>query len=212
MKNKLNSSSILTEPMQHFSDSHIMSLAVTNKSRAVEIAFDQYWELLFQHAYRKVQSEDMAKDLVQEVFIVMWENVEKLAADSAILPYLYGILRNKILIQYRKDEVRLRYAVQHSGTEEKMSPSAHQLLLSKELQHIITDEVQKMPSKMQLIYRLKKEENCTIREIAEKLELSEQTVKNQLQNASGRLKLRLSNYDPSLLILGLIISGMAMVS
>ena len=83
----------------------------------------------------------------------------------------------------------------------------HQLLLNKELQEIIKEEVAKMPEKMQQIYSLKKEDNCSIKEIALQLSLSEQTVKNQLFNASTRLKQRLINYDPSLLQIGLIISG-----
>lgn len=193
--------------MRPFSDSHIIAIAKTNKPKAVEIAFDQYWELLFRHAYRKLQSEDLAKDAVQEVFIVMWENMDLLFTNEDLLPYLYAVLRNKILVQFRKDEVRLRYAIQHSGIEEKLEPSSHQILLNKELQSIISDEVSKMPAKMKEIYVLKKEENYSIKEIAQLLKLSEQTVKNQLLNASGRLKLRLSNYDTTLITIGLIISG-----
>jgi len=193
--------------MQHSSDSHILATAQTNKAKALEIAFEHYWELLFRHAYRKLQSEDLAKDLVQEVFIVMWENLDKLMVQDQLLPYLYAVLRNKILIQYKKDGVRLRYAVAHPQQEESSEPSSHQLLLNKELQSIIDDEVNKMPSRMREIYDLRKEANLSIREIAESLGLSEQTVKNQLQNASSRLKLRLNHYDPSLLQIGLIISG-----
>jgi RNA polymerase sigma factor (sigma-70 family) len=193
--------------MQQFSDSHILATAQTNKTKALELAFDTYWELLFRHAYRKLQSEDLAKDLVQEVFIVMWENLDKIMVQDQLLPYLYAVLRNRVLIQYKKDGVRLRYAVEHPQQEVSLEPSSHQLLLNKELQAIINDEVNKMPERMREIYNLKKEANYSIREIAEKLELSEQTVKNQLQNASNRLKFRLNNYDPSLFQIGLIISG-----
>lgn len=193
--------------MSDFSDNHIISIARTNKQRAVTIAFDQYWELLFRHAYGKLQSEDLAKDAVQEVFIVMWENLDKLLLLDNLLPYLYSVLRHRILTQFRKDEVRLRYALAQASKEAQFEPSTHQLLLNKELQEIIKEEVDKMPEKMQQIYILKKEENCSIKEIAEQLSLSEQTVKNQLFNASTRLKQRLINYDPSLLQIGLIISG-----
>ncbi|HMI02880.1 MAG TPA: sigma-70 family RNA polymerase sigma factor [Pedobacter sp.] len=193
--------------MQQFSDSHILATAQTNKTKALELAFDNYWELLFRHAYRKLQSDELAKDVVQEVFIAMWENLEKLTAQNELLPYLYAVLRNRILIQYKKNSVRLRYAVDHAKKEESFEPSSHQLLLNKELQSIINDEISKMPSRMREIYSLKKEGDCSIKEISEKLSLSEQTVKNQLQNASNRLKQRLNCYDPSLFKIGLIISG-----
>lgn len=196
--------------MHQFSDSHIIAIAKTNKSKAVEIAFDQYWELLYRHAYGRLRSEDLAKDLVQEVFIVLWENLNKTFFQDSLLPYLYSVLRNRILVQFRKDEVRLRYAVILSKGEAKLEPSSHQLLINKELQSIINEEIKKMPEKMKAVYVLKKEENCSIREIAERLLISEQTVKNQLLNASGRLKKRLINYDPSLMQVGLIISGICL--
>lgn len=189
------------------SDDHIISVIRTNKQKAMEIAFDRYWELLLRHTFRKLQSEDLAKDIVQESFIVMWQNIDQLTSDQELLPYLYGVVRNKILIQFRKDEVRLRYVLQHSGNTEKLEPSSHQILLNKELQSIVSDEVDKMPAKMREIYVLKKEENYSIKEIAQRLKISEQTVKNQLLNASGRLKLRLNNYDQTLITIGLIISG-----
>ena len=193
--------------MQQFSDSYILATVESNKAKALELAFDAYWELLFRHAYKKLQSEDLAKDIVQEVFIVLWENMDKLAPQNEVLPYLYAVMRNRILIQYKKDNVRLRYAINNPAQEESAEPSSQQLLLNKELQNIIHDEISKMPSRMKEIYVLKKEENYSIREISEKLNLSEQTVKNQLQNASGRLKERLNSYDPSLFKIGLIISG-----
>lgn len=171
------------------------------------IAFDQYWELLFRHAFRKLQSEELAKDVVQEVFIALWKDLEKLMVQQDLLPYLYAVLRNRILSQYRKDIVRLRYAVAHASKEQESEPSSHQLLLNKELQSIINDEVNLMPARMRQIYKLKKEENYSIKDISKQLEISEQTVKNQLLNASSRLKNRLKNYDPSLIQIGLIISG-----
>ena len=193
--------------MHYPSDSYILATARTDKAKALELAFEHYWELLFRHAYRKLQAEHLAKDLVQEVFIVMWENLDKLVTQQELLPYLYAVLRNRILMQYRKDSVRLRYAIAHPQKEECLEPSSDQLLLNKELRAIIDDEVNKMPARMREVYSLRKEANCSIREIADRLGVSEQTVKNQLQNASGRLKRRLNHYDPSLLQIGLIISG-----
>lgn len=193
--------------MFKFTDSHILTVAQTNKHKAMGIAFDQYWELLFRHAFRKLQSEELAKDVVQEVFIALWKDLEKLMVQQDLLPYLYAVLRNRILSQYRKDIVRLRYAVAHASKEQESEPSSHQLLLNKELQSIINDEVNLMPARMRQIYKLKKEENYSIKDISKQLEISEQTVKNQLLNASSRLKKRLKNYDPSLIQIGLIISG-----
>ena len=182
-------------------------LASSEKRKTFELAFDEYWDPLFRQAYRKVQSADEAKDLVQEVFLVMWDNLDKLGKEDHLLPYLYAILRNKILMQFKKDAVRLRYAMKITVKEEDYEPSSHHLLINKELQAIIDDEINKMPPRMRKVHLLQKEGNHSIREIAEQLNLSEQTIKNQLYTASNRLKLRLKSYDSSLSSIGLIIAG-----
>lgn len=150
----------------------------------------------------------MAKDLVQDVFIAMWDNMEKLSTQESLLPYLYTVLRNKTLHQFEKDHVRLKFAIDRAVVNDQFELSAHHLLLNKELQAIIADEISKMPKKMKQIYDLKKEENFSIRQIAEMLDLSEQTVKNQLHTATTRLKDRVRLYDASLISVALIVSGL----
>ena len=198
--------------MSSKADQHILAAAQISRSKALELAFEQYWELLFRHAHRKLQSDDLAKDVVQEVFIVMWENIDMLKTQQELLPYLYGVMRNKILSHYKKDSVRLKYAVDQALKHSELEPSSHQLLLNKELQQIIDDEIEKMPSRMREIYDLQKQQHKTIKEIAEILGISEQTIKNQLQNASGRLKSRLINYDSTFLQLGMILAGLHYLS
>lgn len=188
-------------------DDEFPGLASSEKRKTFELAFNEYWEPLFKQAYRKIQSADEAKDLVQEVFLAMWDNLDKLDKEDHLLPYLYAILRNKILMQFKKDAVRLRYAMKITVKEENYEPSSHHLLINKELQAIIDDEINKMPPRMREVHLLQKEGNHSIKEIAERLDLSEQTIKNQLHTASNRLKLRLRNYDSSLTTIGLILSG-----
>jgi RNA polymerase sigma-70 factor (ECF subfamily) len=191
-----------------YTDQEILLLAKDNAGKAFEIAFEQYWPLLYQQAYKKVQSKDLAKDLVQDVFIALWDNMEKLARQDRLLPYLYTVLRNNALKQFEKDQVRLKYATMRAVHDDNFELTAHHLLLSKELQEIINDEISKMPAKMKAIYDLKREQNFSIKEIAEQLNLSEQTVKNQLHTATNRLKDRIRGYDASLICVGLMVSGL----
>ena len=191
--------------MLHVPDDEILAVSVKDKHKAFELAFNQYWQPLFRQAFKKLQSEDVAKDMVQEVFMALWDNFGKLAAGMHLLPYLYGILRNKILQHYEKNAVRLRYAMTIATTPEKSAPSAYSLLLSKELQSVIRDEIDKMPDRMREIYLLRKDEQLSAKEIAERLRLSEQTIKNQLQTAANRLRLRVRGYDSSFITIGLVI-------
>lgn len=191
--------------MLHVSDDEILAVSVKDKHKAFELAFNQYWQPLFRQAFKKLQSEEVAKDMVQEVFVAFWDNFGKLTGGMQLLPYLYGILRNKVLQHYEKNAVRLRYAMSVATTPEKSAPSAYSLLLSKELQSVIRDEIDKMPDRMREIYQLRKEEQLSAKEIAQKLHLSEQTIKNQLQTATNRLRFRIKGYDSSFITVGLVI-------
>jgi RNA polymerase sigma-70 factor (ECF subfamily) len=67
----------------------------------------------------------------------------------------------------------------------------------------VTDEIGKMPPRMKEVYLLKKEDNLSIQEIAGKLQISEQTIKNQLQQAYTRLRTRLKDHRLPLFFIGL---------
>ncbi|PUZ21535.1 RNA polymerase sigma-70 factor, ECF subfamily [Chitinophaga costaii] len=197
--------------MVHVPDDEILSISNTDRHRAFELAFQQYWQPLFTQAYKKVQQEDIAKDLVQETFVAFWHNLEQLTAETKLLPYLYGILRNKVLQHYEKSEVRLRYAMKVASQPEHAAPSGFHLLVNKELQGILDDEVASMPERMRTIYLLRKDQQLSIKDIATQLSLSGQTIKNQLNAATNRLKERIRRYGAPLLVAGLLLlAGLAL--
>ncbi|MBB5638716.1 RNA polymerase sigma-70 factor (ECF subfamily) [Pedobacter cryoconitis] len=186
-------------------ESDFFSLLDLDKNKAFEKLFDQFWQPLYRKAYSKVQSEDVAKDLVQEVFIAFWDNLGSLNEGFNIPAYLHGILRNKILKIFEKDAVRLKHALQICPVDSAFDFCSHELLLEKELKSIIEDEVNRMPSRMKEIYVLKKDDNFSVKQIADELGLSEQTIKNQLQNAYNRLRLKLKEYNPDLASFSIIL-------
>jgi len=182
-----------------------LAVVWSEKIQVFETAFNEYWNELYRHAYRKTQAEDVSKDLVQEAFMVLWDNLDNLGDPQEIRPFLYGTLRNKTLREFEKSEIHLRYTQSAVITDSPFDPSSENLLLNQELEAVIAGEVTKMPERMKEIYLLKKEYNFSIREIAEKLGISEQTVKNQLQNAYGRLRLCLKDYNSPIATVGFIV-------
>ncbi len=187
-------------------ESNFFLLVKLDKNKAFNLVFDAYWSALYKQAYKKVHCTDLAQDLVQDVFVSLWDKIELLDAEASVLAYLFAILRNKILKLYEKDSVRLKYAV---SVTTKVAPSdvhSQNAILEKELKAIIDAEVEKMPLRMKEIYLLKREDELSIKQIAQDLSLSEQTVKNQLQMAYQRLRARVKDYDSSLALLALFIA------
>lgn len=187
-------------------DSNFFTLLKLNKEKAFQLVFDIYWHPIYKQAYKKVQCDDLAKDLVQDVFICLWDKIDVLDTEKSVLAYCYAILRNKTLKLYEKNKVQLRYAISVAGNDALADQHSQNILLEKELIAIINEEIERMPPRMREIYILKKEDDLSIKEIAEDLSISEQTIKNQLQMAYQRLRDRLKNYDSSLAILSVIVA------
>ena len=169
-------------------DHIILQTALQDKREAFNLAFNQYWETIYQQACRKVRSRELAADLVQETFLTFWNNLEKLAGQEKLLPFLYGVLRNKVLQYFEKDSVHLKYILSLGKTSEADDFKMEDWMHHKQLDSRVKDEINKMPDRMREIYKLKKEEGISITAIADRLGISEQTVKNQLQQAYNRLR------------------------
>lgn len=187
-------------------DSNFFILVKLNKEKAFQLVFDAYWHPLYKQAFKKVQCKDLAQDLVQDVFICLWDKIEWLDAEGSVLAYAHAILRNKIFKLYEKSEVRLRYALSVIAMETPSDQYSQHAILEKELKAIIDQEIERMPPRMREIYILKKEDDLSIKQIAEDLAISEQTIKNQLQMAYQRLRDRVKSYDSSLAILAILIA------
>lgn len=181
-------------------ESIFFSLLKTDKNRAFKLVFDAYWFPLYNQAYKKVQCKDLAKDLVQEAFVTLWNKIELLDGEGCVLAYLYAILRNKILQFFEKDRIRLSHANSLSVKLLVVDNYSQHMLLEKELQQLINAELVRMPTRMREIYVLKKEDQLSIKEIAAHFSLSEQTIKNQLQMAYQRLRNLISYYENALAV------------
>ncbi|PVH24320.1 RNA polymerase sigma factor [Sphingobacterium corticibacter] len=151
--------------------------------------FDSYWEQLYTIAYRHLQDEDTAKDIVQELFIHLWERRTLISTDYPTLgPYLFKALKNKILNYYALEKVRkqvLDQAIQRMDTFTRSGGSTMQHYM--QLEEIVDSAVAKLPKLVQAVY-LMRLDDCSISQIAQTLNIAEQTVKNYLSDAKRILE------------------------
>lgn len=170
------------------SDLMLLQASKNGDERAFEQLFNKYWNDLFKIAYRRLHSVEDAKDIVQDVFLSLWNNINNITIEESLGGYLYTALRNKIFNLLEKNKNRLNKLM-----KEQFVPAGHEETIfsnycAKEFREFISQQLESMPAKMRQIYLLSKEEYLTNAEIAGMLNLSGQTIKNQLHNALGRLR------------------------
>jgi len=164
-----------------------------------------FWETLYLHTLRRVKDEQSAEDLVQELFVQFWERRASLDVHMNLPAYLYGILKFKIIDFFNSNKANEKLVAgwaHHMFDFVQQHPEELETYLW--LEKLIEKELQAMPNNMHQAILLKWD-HYSIKEIATKLNLSEQTVKNNLSEAGKRLQRSLmlhkrGNYEPLLLL------------
>lgn len=188
--------------MHGMTDKELVVLVHSQPLEAFRLIYQKYWDPLFNIAFKRLQDAEEARDIVQEVFVTVWDQRSQLQPRESLLPYLQVILRNRIFNLYARNEVKLRYIVETQWQATFAHNNAAQQLTLKELQHIVNDAIAQLPPRMQEIFLLNREEQLSPAEIAEHLSLSVQTVKNQLHRATEKMREHLRRkVDPTVLII-----------
>jgi RNA polymerase sigma factor (sigma-70 family) len=142
-----------------------------------------------------------AEDILQEVFLDLWEKRGKIRIQNEVFSYLYSMARYKIFDRLREKKLSERQVLAWTQLmqEEAVPASA---FLEEELEireALVSSELAQLPAQMKKVYLLSAEQGKSIREISEELLVSPFTVKNHLQKIRKRLRsaaLRLSSILP----------------
>jgi len=158
---------------------------------AYEDIYRRYWALMYSHARRMVQSDEDAKDLVQDVFSVFWIDGPTLELQTTLSAYLYSIVRYKVFNLIDRKKVRSDYLSSLESFIKKNEYSSEYRVREKQMEELIEKELAALPTKMREVFELSRKANLNYREIAEKLNISDNTVKKQMSNALKILRSRL---------------------
>jgi RNA polymerase sigma-70 factor (ECF subfamily) len=180
---------------QPFSDAELLQSIKGDDTSAFKTLYDRYWEALYLKACRRVD-KDEAKDMVQEVMTTLWRRRKEIVAheDGNISRYLHTAVKYRVISHYAHTNTEIR----NSGLFEVLSGHAFtNALETKELSEFLEKEINNLPSRMQQIFRMSREDDFSIADIARKLDLSEQTIKNQLTEALKRIRESVKSRDSS---------------
>lgn len=157
-----------------------------NRSAFDEI-FNRFADPIHTYIRVRLNGSEEADDVLQEVFIRLWNKRQSIVIHTSFRNYLYTIVQHCICDHLRSSK-RKRYTL----TEEMPERTEGRALPDEQYQYkqayaIWKTATYKLPIQMRRIYSMKNEEQLSVKEIASELHLSEQTVKNQLHTAGQRI-------------------------
>ena len=168
----------------HTPDEQLLQQMAGGGQQAFTELYTRYWEDLFITAAKALRGEKEAADVVQDVFLSLWNRRNELDLQGSLAAYLHTSVRYKCIHYIEKNITRRDYLVQLAEVAiSASSPNAEINLQLKEIQQAINKTVAKMPSKMQEVYKLSREEHLSNKEISDCMSISVETVKKHIQHA-----------------------------
>ncbi|MEN7550511.1 RNA polymerase sigma-70 factor [Rapidithrix thailandica] len=157
-------------------------------AKAFKAIYDQYWEELYRKAYKRLNTQETAEDIVQNIFVEFWEKRNTINIEKSVGNYLYGALKKKILLHFRtqyRQEARMQ---SQSHMIKEADESFESRIIYTDYLNKVEHLLRHLPKKSKKVFELKRKCYLTNKEIAQKLEISEKTVEYHVKYATDFLR------------------------
>ena len=156
-------------------------------AEAFKAVFAFYHEGIFNFVHYKLGNVAAAEDIVQDVFIKLWENRHQIKEERSLKSYLFTIANNLALNYLRHSRVAIKF--QQAQMQESLTAESPQNLLEKkEFHEKLLACIAELPEKTRLVFMMSRMENLSYKEIAERLDISIKTVESHIGNALKTLR------------------------
>ncbi|MDR1557829.1 MAG: RNA polymerase sigma-70 factor [Tannerellaceae bacterium] len=160
-----------------------------------------YFTRLHRFAKEYVMSDEDAENIVQDVFMMLWEKREVLNVQISLTAYLFSLVKNKCIDHLRRKVVAEEYRQELNMKLSSLEDLNRAFSSDEDIERFINDAINKLPKRCREIFIMSRIEGKKYQEIAEELNISVNTVENQMSIALKKLRIELKEYLPLLLFL-----------
>ncbi|MBE9461439.1 RNA polymerase sigma factor [Dyadobacter subterraneus] len=187
-------------------EKELLVLASQADQGAFTTLFHMYKNKLYAYVLRLTESEMLAEDIVQDVFLKLWNDHVLLDTIDNFGSYLFRMSKNQVINHFKRmahetlimAEIFHQNPVGHNDIQEKVA--------LKEVEKILGDILEKLPPQQKAAYHLSREEGRSHDEIANLLKISPNTVKNHIVQAMSTIRTQLRKHADTMLLVAAIIS------
>jgi len=175
-------------PFHNLSDDDLMHHVASGNEKAFEQLYLRYSGKMLNYVYLKVHDKAAAEEIVHDAFLKLWTSRQTLSITDNFGGYFFIMVKNQVLQYLRSlDNVdRFVDEIYAAGVADTSSTTSFKDYQSLEI--TLENNVQQLPEKCRIVYQLSRDHSLSTREIAGRLDISPQTVKNQVSKALRLLK------------------------
>jgi RNA polymerase sigma-70 factor (ECF subfamily) len=183
-------SSVSLVPSQQISDADLLARLQRDDTNALELALRQHWALVVDYIGRLTGSEDAAEDIAQRAFCQLWDRRAQWRSTGSLRALLCRIARNYAVSEHRRQRADVRSAETFVELNRPTSPSRDGFE-TEQLRSALDREISLLPERRREILVLRCVHDLSYKEIADVMNIAQQTVANQLSSALATLRLSL---------------------
>lgn len=169
-------------------DKELAKLLASNSEEAFCELYIRYKDKLWQYAYHLLKSAEETDDIIQEVFIRLWEVRNFINPELSFSSFIYTMTRNRIMNYFRdvdiKQQVEKALLLKRKVKEESIEAN----LITAEYQKILLDAISQLPPQRKRIFNMSRMDNLSYKEIALQLGISVNTVQEHISEALRFIK------------------------
>jgi len=179
------------------SDSELFALFKGGDLKAFESLYNTHYHSLYQHASRILDDREVAKDVIQEAFVSLYQHAQEKDIDN-VGAYLYQTVRYQCFMHLRAGRIsqkhiqRMNFVLLSNAVEEEAD--------LHELEEILQERIASLPEKCRQVFYMSRFENLSNKKIASELNISLKTVEHQITKALKTLKTTMTRLAVLLLV------------
>ncbi|WP_214072741.1 RNA polymerase sigma-70 factor [Mucilaginibacter sp. dw_454] len=166
-----------------------------------EALFKAHFRELHAYAYSLVNDWDNAEELVQNLFLKLWERNDWAAIHTSVKSYLYKSVYHESLNLIRREKVHLRYQTLTKPAMENNTGDAAENLKLREVEKHLANALNKLPEKCRAVFHLSRFEELKYQQIADQLNISIKTVETHMVKALKILRKEMAEFLPAMVLL-----------
>lgn len=178
-----------------------------NDKKAFEIVFREYFHVLHEYVIFYIGNSQLAEDIVQDIFLKIWESRDRLAIHSTLKGYLFRSVHNNCIQCLRHKVVEQNHHTIHKAKLEEallmnrlFFESGLTKLFQNDIESLVEKGINDLPGKTREIYMLSRHKHLKNSEIARKFNVTEKSVEYHITRALESLRKYLKDYLPVIII------------
>jgi len=166
----------------------------TDDQSAFTIIFTKYYQDLVRFSYSFTRNSDVSEEIVQEVFLKLWENRNSLVIHNSLKSFFLKAVQNRSIDSLRHANVTHKYASVILEHPELSENDTENYILHSELEANFNHALEKIPAQYAEAFRMSRIETLNYQEISQKLGISVRTVEVRISKALSLLREELKDF------------------